>query len=329
VRAELRAFLEREGVDASSLTALAGDASTRRYYRARGPGAESVVVMTDGEPAPFARWATFYERLGLRVPRVWALDADAGFMILEDLGDELLQHRLEVRGVEACLAHYRTAIDWCRALAERGTELHSPSPPDEDDPLVPRRLAWEMDFLLRHALGLGEEALPDDPSEGPGRVGPARALLHRLCTDVHAASPAGLALCHRDYHARNLVVLPSGGLAVIDFQDSRRGPRAYDVASLLFDPYVELPGALVEELQERARPEASSPIDWDREVRLAAGQRLLKAAGSYAMLAGTRGQGAYRAWWRPALTRAFERLVGAWPASSELERLLRRAGLDW
>lgn len=326
---ELAAFLAAAGVQPASLAPLAGDASTRRYHRGRLAAGGTAVVMEDGEPGPFARWAAFYERLGLRVPRVLASDEALGAMVLEDLGDEMLQHRLEAEGAEACRPHYETAVDWIRLLVERGTELHRPARPDEDDPLVPRRLAWEMDFLLRHALGLAEEALPEEPSASPGELGPARALLHELCTAVHAGSSAGLALCHRDYHARNLVVTPAGELAVIDFQDTRRGPRAYDLASLLFDPYVELPRELVEALQERARPEGLDAGAWDREVRLAAGQRLLKAAGSYAMLGLTKGRREYLRWWAPALSRAFERLAGAWEPACELELRLRRAGLDW
>ncbi len=327
--ADLRAFLARGGVDPASLSPLAGDASTRRYFRARTTDGVSLVVMENGEPAAFATWAAFYEGLGLRVPRVLLSDDDAGFMLLEDLGDEMLQHRLESAGPEACRALYDTAVDWIRDLCERGTALYTPPTPTADDPLVPARLAWEMDFLLRHALDATDELLPVDPTLSPGALGAARVLLHRLCEDVHGGSPADLVLCHRDYHARNLVVTPGEELAVIDFQDTRRGPRAYDLASLLWDPYVSLPRPMVEHLQERARPEGSTAEDWDREVRLAAGQRLLKAAGSYAMLGRTKGRSEYLQWWAPALARAFERLTGAWEPAGELERRLRLAGLDW
>ena len=48
------------------------------------------------------------------------------------------------------------------------------------------------------------------------------------------------ALCHRDFHANNL--LPAGdSIGVIDFQDLRRGPDSYDIASLLYDAKADLP----------------------------------------------------------------------------------------
>jgi aminoglycoside/choline kinase family phosphotransferase len=43
---------------------------------------------------------------------------------------------------------------------------------------------------------------------------------------------------HRDFHSRNLMVLPSGGPGVIDFQDALRGPIGYDLVSLLKDCYI-------------------------------------------------------------------------------------------
>jgi aminoglycoside/choline kinase family phosphotransferase len=43
---------------------------------------------------------------------------------------------------------------------------------------------------------------------------------------------------HRDYHSRNLMVLPAGGPGVIDFQDALRGPVGYDLVSLLKDCYI-------------------------------------------------------------------------------------------
>jgi hypothetical protein len=48
---------------------------------------------------------------------------------------------------------------------------------------------------------------------------------------------------HRDFHSRNLMVLPPGkteyrGPGVIDFQDALRGPVGYDLVSLLKDCYI-------------------------------------------------------------------------------------------
>ena len=64
-----------------------------------------------------------------------------------------------------------------------------------------------------------------------------------------AAEPKGFT--HRDYQSRNLMVLPSGEQAVIDFQDALLGPRQYDLVALLRDSYVELPADLVDRMLAR------------------------------------------------------------------------------
>jgi aminoglycoside/choline kinase family phosphotransferase len=51
---------------------------------------------------------------------------------------------------------------------------------------------------------------------------------------------------HRDYHSRNLMVLPEAGPGIIDFQDALAGPVGYDLVSLLKDCYIRWPRAQVE-----------------------------------------------------------------------------------
>jgi aminoglycoside/choline kinase family phosphotransferase len=48
---------------------------------------------------------------------------------------------------------------------------------------------------------------------------------------------------HRDLQSRN-IMLKKNELYLIDFQGGRLGPIQYDLASLLIDPYVEMPGRI-------------------------------------------------------------------------------------
>jgi aminoglycoside/choline kinase family phosphotransferase len=52
-------------------------------------------------------------------------------------------------------------------------------------------------------------------------------------------------LVHRDFHARNLMVLADDSLATIDFQDAVWGPVTYDPVSLLRDCYLRWPDTQV------------------------------------------------------------------------------------
>ncbi len=53
---------------------------------------------------------------------------------------------------------------------------------------------------------------------------------------------------HRDFQSRNIMVLADGSFRIIDYQGGRFGPLAYDLASLLIDPYVSLSPALQQKL---------------------------------------------------------------------------------
>ncbi len=340
------------GFDPDRLAMLAGDASSRRYARGPDPSGRSVVIMDCGEPIPettdgadpfkFTRWQTRYRDLGIRVPEILAECRPAGLLLLEDLGDETLQARVEARGAAACAAEYGQAATWARILRDEGPGRHDPATDPDEDPLVADRLALEMDLFLAHAARV---PAPPPAAAGPSPQPPlerarialdgarepaiadARAALHRLCADAHAAG--ALAPCHRDFHARNLLMVAGDDgrdeVAVIDFQDTRRGPRAYDLVSLTQDPYVTLPTDLVATLTESLRPRNADPIAWDREARLVAGQRLIKAAGSYAFLSREGGRVEYDRWLAPALARAHERL-SLWPARDATWDALRRAG---
>ncbi len=108
------------------------------------------------------------------------------------------------------------------------------------------------------------------------------AACERLCLRLQQEPQV---LCHRDYHARNLLIQDGHRLTIIDHQDARLGPDTYDLASLIHDPYVSLPTSLAEELTHRfraARPQQEQAGVFAERLDAMAAQRLLKAAGTYA-----------------------------------------------
>ncbi|NHX27163.1 phosphotransferase, partial [Escherichia coli] len=98
--AQAREFIARAGWQDARIAPLAGDASNRRYDRLTRPGGTTVVLMdapTDkGEDVrPFTRIARHLCDLGLSAPRILAEDTAQGFLLLEDLGDDLFARVLE------------------------------------------------------------------------------------------------------------------------------------------------------------------------------------------------------------------------------------------
>ncbi len=232
---------------------LAGHASLRSYWRVGAPPASHVVmvlppdakpeeVTKGGAPAanPFVDVQRYLAGLGVRVPGIRAFYEPEGLMVLEDLGDEMLETRLLAGHAKEPL--YERAVDELarlRAAAEARPGGCVAFTRSFDRDLyrweLMHFLEWGLEGWKGAALSPAERGVVDRDFE---RI--ARAL---------EAEPKGFT--HRDYQSRNLMVLPSGEQAVIDFQDALLGPRQYDLVALLRDSYVELEAPFVERMLRR------------------------------------------------------------------------------
>jgi N-acetylmuramate 1-kinase len=232
---------------------LAGHASLRSYWRVGSPPASWVVMVMppDAKPEevtkggasavnPFVDVQRYLERIGVRVPRIHAFYEAEGLMVLEDLGDDMLETRLRAGDAKEPL--YEAAIDQLarlRAHAEREPTGSVAFTRAFDYDLYHWELEHFREWLLEAWKGArltpGEKEVVDREF---ARI--ARAL---------DAEPKGFT--HRDYQSRNLMILPDRTQAVIDFQDALLGPRQYDVVALLRDSYVELEPAFIEKMIRR------------------------------------------------------------------------------
>jgi hypothetical protein len=254
--ARVRAAVARAtGRDTASLPVkrLAGHASLRSYWRVGAPPASHVVMVLPpdakpeeatkgGAPAenPFVDVQRYLAGLGVRVPAILAFDEGEGLMVLEDLGDEMLETRLLAGDARQPL--YERAVD-ALARLRVAAEAHPSGSVAFTRSFDADLYRWE----LEHFVEWGLEAW-----KGARLSGAERAVVDREFDRIARAldaEPKGFT--HRDYQSRNLMVLPDGAQAVIDFQDALLGPRQYDLVALLRDSYVELPPELVESLLRR------------------------------------------------------------------------------
>jgi len=244
--------------DSAPVRRLAGHASMRSYWRVGTPPASQVVmvmppdarpeeVTKGGPPAvdPFVDVQRYLARLGVRVPAISAIfmdDPRGGLLVLEDLGDVTLEEALLRGGPPSAAALYPVAIDQLarlRAAAERQSEGCIAFTRSFDRDLY----RWELDHFREWLLEAWKGAALS-PAERPV----VEREFDRIARLLEA-EPKGFT--HRDYQSRNLMVLPSGEQAVIDFQDALLGPRQYDLVALLRDSYVELPAELVDAMLRR------------------------------------------------------------------------------
>jgi aminoglycoside/choline kinase family phosphotransferase len=223
------------------ITVASADASFRRYFRvSRGdvdpaawaPKADTLIVM-DAPPgkediAPYLKVTSLLEQAGAHVPHVHAHDARRGFVVMEDLGSTQYLSVLRTgRGVDKL---YGDALTTLANIQVRGLRAAQQLAPYDREPLE-RELELMPEWFLRKHLGL--ELTPEE-----------RAMI-TVTNEVliNEATVQPQVFVHRDFHSRNLMVLPPNvqqdrGPGVIDFQDALRGPIGYDLVSLLKDCYI-------------------------------------------------------------------------------------------
>jgi aminoglycoside/choline kinase family phosphotransferase len=281
----LRELLGRAGLDDARVEPLAGDVSARRYFRvrpARGPTrvlAHYPPELADAQRR-FAAAAELLEAAGVRVPARLAADPGRGLDLLEDLGEKTLYERVDL-GWDGRAPFVERALESARAIAGLPPDaVAALGSPPLDAALLRRELEQTIAVYLE-----------------PRELAPAPfvAALERLCDRLGGGVRVP---CHRDLMARNLMPLPDGGVAVLDFQDLRLGPPAYDLASMLNDSLFA-PAELERRWVERFLADGCVEDDYRRAVA----QRALKAVGTFARFA-ERGDPRHLALVAPTLARA-------------------------
>ena len=300
------AWLDARGWGGAALEALAGDVSPRRYLRVRRGGDLGILAFypeaVRPQAARFLRTGELLVGAGVRVPRVLEADLDSGLMLLEDLGRETLYERaLDWPAREPWWLQAGASIRALRTI--QNAELLTLNPA-LDTELLRRELRQTAELVLEPAL-----------EREPALLGDTLAALDAICVALGATEAVP---CHRDYMARNLVPLANGELAVLDHQDLRLGPPAYDWASLLNDSLfapAELEGKLLDQ---------AGPAGVEMEAyRQAAVQRGFKAVGTFVSFA-RRGSDRHLPLVAPTLDRALSHFARLEPGRS-LAAALRRA----
>jgi len=319
-----------------SITKLTGDASTRSYYRARS-GERTVIVAQYGSPFDereravdrlarleaenFAARLTFANdpcahlevtRLlldaGLPVPRILAVSGSESAILIQDVGDVRLQDWIETRAEKEVTQAYREAVELIVKIQDATETALEADSICSHLAFDEAKLRWELGFFFANYFNRYLHKRLE-----PAAANAVQADFKTLCVEL-AERP--LVLAHRDYHARNLM-MHSGEMFIIDYQDARMGPASYDLVSLVNDPYTSLSPNTIAELIElfiERKSTSRVPIPdlgaFRTELELMTVQRMLKAVGTYASQA-AQNNPAYVSYIRPAINRsvaAMERL---------------------
>jgi N-acetylmuramate 1-kinase len=262
--------------------------SDRKFYRIRCSANQTLILVKYNlereENRHYVEIAKFLDFHGIRVPKIYFHDASEGLIWIEDLGEQdLYGYRDDSWLVRRVF--YESALDEIfklHSLPESVCLEMKEHLPAEFNAALYR---WEQRYFFNHCLGRYFEVGESKRKELVALPG-----LREIAKNL-----AGLprVLVHRDFQSQNIII-QNGHAKLIDFQGMRPGLAEYDLASLLFDPYVELSDAERSELTgyyQQKQTEDGRTIDrpFDETLQLCAMQRLMQALGAYGFLGLVRG----------------------------------------
>lgn len=276
-------FLEKQTIKNFTIDKIAGDASFRSYYRISCPDKSYVLMYAPPlheDIKPFIKVDELLIFLGFSAPKIFAIDHENGFLLLEDFGFDTY-NKLLLKQPEREFELYKLACDVLVKIYKSKCPKDLPS--------------YDNNLLLRETMLFVEWYLPmssivmsdEDVSE-------FKSLMLQLFSLINRKHKI---LVLRDYHADNLMLLADRkgyeAVGLLDFQDAVIGSCAYDLVSLLEDARRDLNSSNKDQLFSYYQSQINEDIETDYQIFSL--QRNLKILGIFARLAKRDGKNAYLA----------------------------------
>jgi len=256
---KIKAVLKKNIRGVFEISSLAGDASTRKYYRINKKNKTLIAMVypqkARNEIKKILKLTLCYNEAGLNVPLI--IDQiDENILLLEDLGDTSLQSYLSK-------ANKREKVE-IRDRIKKILEKISKIPINNTDfEINSDKMKYEVDFFVRNFVS---KFLPSwDKKE----------RLKREIFEKLEGIGNNRIFAHRDFHSRNIHVKKEQ-LYLIDFQDSLLAPKYYDAVSFVFDSYIKKDSTDI--FFSIFNNKNKIEID---QVYLTAYQRIIKALGTF------------------------------------------------
>jgi len=289
----LTQYLQNRGLK-QTFESLTSDASTREYFRIKWEGGSAVACVypesfVAGEQS-FLDVTGLFRSNGLPVSEIYDFDEQLGIIVQEDLGNTILRDVLAEADEETRDVLFDRAIALIARVQKATAAAYDSGSIASRLKFDSEKLLWELDFFTEHYFGTFKKS---------GLLSSRRDALRSEFVDLSRnLESRARVLCHRDFHAANLMIDGQGVLRIIDHQDARIGSTAYDLVSLLLDrvtipPTAEwLAGKRRFFIAERAEIglERLDEADFSYEFRLQTIQRCLKAVGTFSFQSVNRGK---------------------------------------
>lgn len=300
---------------------LAGDGSDRSYFRLSDcEVGKSWVLMQLGDLDRKALQSHEYDwihvqhvlrKAGLRVPELYHIFSDFGEIVIEDCDNHVFEQEIirfskasDTKKIEELYLKAFALIAKMLKIRKSKQDVWCSRSFDQE------KLSQELHFFVEKYLVKNL------------KMNFNRQEKKLLTFDIETLSTF-LAnrpqfFVHRDFHSRNLMIRDDE-LIVIDFQDARLGPCAYDLVSLCFDSYVPIGLELRRNLLNEAKYFLSKTVDpiLNQELTITSEamllQRQLKALGSFAFLTLDMNRGDYLQYSKSAIETIAGSFDKRWP----------------
>ncbi|MEW6674440.1 MAG: sugar phosphate nucleotidyltransferase [Nitrospirota bacterium] len=264
--------------------------SERKYYRINKNGKTIVLMKCRNNDADYQRhieYTNFFSNHKIPVPQLIESEPDKMTATFEDLGDLSLYSWLKCRRENVEIEKiYRKVLDILILIHTEATVNVSECPMLQNRIFDYEHFRWETGYFI-------ERFVEDIKGIKVKNLTALQDEFHRLAIKANSFSKT---VIHRDFQSQNIMI-HKGILRVIDYQGARMGPPAYDVASILWDPYYRLEsntrerllGYYISKMGERLG-EKFSERDFRETLLPCRLQRHMQALGAYGFLSTIKGK---------------------------------------
>ena len=226
----LENILKKFRIPLIDIIPLKGDGSERKFFRIILQKGTVILILPQAgelgkkEAYSYYKIGKYLKENQIPVPEIFDYDEELGLLFVEDLGDLRLYDIVES---DIKTYYYKKAIE--NLVKFQGLIKHF-------DP------SWSYDLITYDLQFLWEKEVLYFKEWYVERY-KNEALFYDYLNEIkiclqHSLNFKHKVLLHRDYQSKNLMI-KKGKIYIIDFQGTRIGPPWYDLASLLYDPYLK------------------------------------------------------------------------------------------
>ncbi len=288
------------------LQKLSGDGGHRSYTRVKTKAGDSYILMSSGEEDPSLKdFVVIHKKLNQAtcfVPKIFKTDFSKGFLLMEDLGDEMLE---DLQG------NKKTQESYYLKSIEQLIKLQQKIKPVPEDQVFDKKFFQEEIDTAIHRLEEFLKTLQQKSFLEKTKL--KESLKEEMEKVISQFVKTSFVYCHRDFHSKNIMI-SKGEPYLLDFQDAGAGPWMYDLTSLIYDSYVPFTDLerqnfikfYFENSELNFKKSIGQLSDLNDFVQLQFLQRGFKACGCFAGFYNSHQQGTHLRYIKPTLQNLYE-----------------------